>query len=435
MLVVCMLTFTGCSKAETVVEEVISELTEAPELPKFIVEPEKTIADITLPSAYKIEENQMPELRNQEDTNGCWAFASLSALEASKDEDSTGPYSADHLIYQNPFELQFENGGSYIVTMSYLISWMGPVTEEMDPFDGESAEGLEPCVHVQEIRLSDPKDYEAIKRFVYLYGGVESALYMDFEESVTESDYYNQEKKSFCYTGTEISNHDIVIVGWDDNYPAENFVGDISQNGAFLCQNSWGEEFGDQGIFYVSYEDVNIGGYGVTYSRVDTTDNYDQIFQSDLCGYTAQIGYMQESCWFANAYTAEENIYVRAAGFYATGKSTEYEIYAVPKFEGKSSLKERRYICNGFFEDAGYYTVDFPEAIAVEAGNDFAIVVKITTEGAEHPVAIEYPTENFAIQMDVTDGRGYLSLQGNLWDHVEQTKNYNICLKAYADLQ
>ena len=80
MLVVCMLTFTGCSKAETVVEEVISELTEAPELPKFIVEPEKTIADITLPSAYKIEENQMPELRNQEDTNGCWAFASLSAL-------------------------------------------------------------------------------------------------------------------------------------------------------------------------------------------------------------------------------------------------------------------------------------------------------------------------------------------------------------------
>ena len=185
----------------------------------------------------------------------------------------------------------------------------------------------------------------------------------------------------------------------------------------------------------MSYEDVNIGGYGVAYSRVDAADNYDKIFQSDLCGFTAQIGYMQESCWFANAYTAEEAILVRAVGFYTTGKFTEYEIYMVPEFEGKGSLKERQYICNGFIEDAGYYTIDFPEAIPVEAGNDFAIVVKIITEDAEHPVAIEYPTEIFSAQMDISDGRGYLSLQGNLWDHVEQTKNYNICLKAYADLQ
>ena len=65
----------------------------------------------------------------------------------------------------------------------------------------------------------------------------------------------------------------------------------------------------------------------------------------------------------------------------------------------------------------------------------FAIVVKIITEGAEFPVAIECPVEDLSENADMSDGRSYLSLQGTLWEHIEETKNYNICLKGYADLQ
>lgn len=433
LIPVISLFFTGCEQAEEVTE-VVSELTEIPSLPPFIIEPERTITEVDLPSAYNIEESHMPVLRNQGDTNTCWAFASLSALESSKDEDAAGIYSADHLIYQNPFGRTFEDGGAYVVTLSYLLSWKGPVLEESDPFDGTAAEGLEPCVHVQEIRQSEPKDYEAIKRFIYLYGGVESALYVDFDEYMIESSYYNDEFNSYCYLGEEVSNHDVVIVGWDDNYPAENFVGNVESDGAFLCQNSWGEDFGDMGTFYVSYEDVNIGGYGVVYSRIDSTDNYDTIYQSDLCGFTAQIGYQQEEAWFSNVYTAEEEISLRAAGFYATGKNTEYEIYVVPDFKEEKSFQYKRYICNGFLEDAGYYTIDFPEAVTIEAGKDFAIVVKIITENAEYPVAIECPVEGLSENADMADGRSYLSFQGTMWEHIEETKNYNICLKGYADL-
>lgn len=438
IIVLCMvvLLLEGCVKIEEESKEVVSELTEIPTLPPFIQEQDVTVTEVELPRAYNyIKENRMPKLRNQKGTNTCWAFASLSALESSKDEDTAGIYSADHLTFHNPFGKQFEEGGSYIVTMAYLLSWQGPVLEETDPFDGESPQGLEPCVHVQEVRQAEPKDYEAIKRFVYLYGGVESALYLDFDEYMTESSYYNEEFNSFCYQGEEISNHDVVIVGWDDDYPAENFVGEVSTDGAFLCQNSWGENFGDLGTFYVSYEDVNIGGYGIAYSRIDTVDNYDRIYQSDLCGYTAQIGYQQEECWFANAYTAEEAISLRAAGFYATGKNTEYEIYVVSDFMDKESFKEKKFICKGFLEDAGYYTIDFPETVDIEAGNEFAIVMKIKTENAEYPVAIECQVEGLSENADVSDGKGYLSLQGNLWEHIEETKNYNICLKAYADLR
>lgn len=431
-----LLTATGCEKEERDITEAVSELAEIPALLPFIPEPDRSVPEVELPRAYNyIEENRMPVLRNQKGTNTCWAFASLSSLETSKDEEAMGPYSVDHLTFHNPFHKEFEEGGSYAVTMAYLLSWMGPVEEELDPFDGESPEGLKPCVHVQEIRQIQPKDYEAIKRFVYLYGGVESALYVDFDEYVSQSSYYNAEYNSYCYLGEKISNHDVVIVGWDDDYPAENFVGEVTTDGAFLCQNSWGENFGDMGTFYVSYEDVNIGGYGVVYSRIDDVDNYDRIFQSDLCGCTAQIGYQQESCWFSNVYTAEEALSVKAAGFYATGKSTEYEIYLVPDFLDEASFKNKEFICNGYLEDAGYYTIDFPKMINVEAGDEFAVVVKIMTEDAEYPVAIECPVEGLSEYADMSDGKGYLSFQGILWENVEATRNYNICLKAYADIR
>lgn len=431
---------TGCGVVEETVK-ISSKPIEISPIPSFQMEESGKMEgdmeeEVILPRAYSyLEDHRMPVPKNQGDANSCWAFASLSALESSKDGDSQGPYSTDHLIYQNPFDNSFEEGGAYVVTVSYLLSWSGPVLESEDPADGNSPKGLREAVHVQEIRESAPKDYEAIKRFVYQYGGVETALYVDFDVNFTESSYYNEEYHSFCYMGEEIPNHDVVIVGWDDDYPAEKFVGDVQSDGAFLCQNSWGETFGEKGIFYVSYEDVNIGGYGVVYSRIDPTDNYDVLFQSDICGFTAQIGYQQESSWFANVYKTDQDLEVRAAGFYATGPNTTYEIYGVQQFKDENSFLFKKLLCKGELKDAGFYTIDFPESFSVKAGDEFAVVVKIHTENAEYPVAVECPVESLSPTIDLSDGKGYLSYQGNLWEHVEETKAYNICLKAYADLR
>lgn len=435
-----MLLFTGCTFHEDVenVENVSNnqEMVEdfGGEL-SLITEDvsEEEAVELPIKYEYTVQEG-MPSVKNQEGSNTCWAFASLTALESSKSAEFQDKYSVDHLRLQNPFGREFEDGGSYVVPMAYLLSWNGPVPEEEDPFDGTSSEELEPVVHVQEIRISEPKDYDAIKRFVYLYGGVETALYLDFNEFMQSSACYNEETYAYCYQGEEISNHDVVIIGWDDTFPKENFHGDVTADGAFLCQNSWGTTFGNQGKFYVSYEDVNIGGYGVVYSGIESKENYDRIYQSDLCGFTAQIGYENEECWFANVYTPKEDVNLRAAGFYATGKNTAYQLYVVPEFQEVSSLKRPTLLCKGVLKDAGYYTIPFPKSVQVEAGKDFAVVVNIDTEGAEYPVAIECPVEGLSEKADLSDGRGYLSYQGIVWEHIEETKNYNICLKVYADL-
>lgn len=136
------------------------------------------------------------------------------------------------------------------------------------------------------------------------YGGVESSLYMSIENAWDSSEDYAPGTSSYYYTGDEKPNHDVVIVGWDDNYSRENFSHMPENNGAFLCRNSWGEEFGDKGYFYVSYEDSNLGNNSVIYTRLDGADNYDGIYQSDLLGWVGTLGYKEPSAWFSNVYTA-----------------------------------------------------------------------------------------------------------------------------------
>ena len=325
------------------------------------------------------------------------------------------------------------------MSMAYLLAWQGPVLESQDPYgDGVSPDGLTPSVHVQEIQVLPSKDYEAIKRAVYLRGGVQSSLYTSMRDYQSQSVYYNRETNSYCYIGNEKPNHDSVIVGWDDNYSRENFNLDLAGDGAFICTNSGGEDFGDQGYFYVSYFDSNIGVHNIVYTGVEPVDNYDYIHQSDLCGWVGQIGYGQEEAWFANAYRADKGENLAAAGFYATDKNTEYELYLARNLpdagggEMERALDRRMLLAKGRLDNAGYYTIPLDKKIPLEDNEKFAIIVKIITPGTVHPVAIEYDAGDGIAQVDLTDGEGYLSHDGKVWEHVEETQSCNLCLKAYT---
>ena len=111
------------------------------------------------------------------------------------------------------------------MSMAYLLSWQGPVPESADPYgDGVRTGGLEAAVHVQEIQLSTDRDYEKIKRSVYETGGVQSSIYTDLQGAYSTSPYYNPDTAAYRYNGELEPNHDVVIVGWDDRYPRENFT-------------------------------------------------------------------------------------------------------------------------------------------------------------------------------------------------------------------
>lgn len=379
------------------------------------------------------EKGRVSQIRNQGTYGTCWAFAATSALESSLLPEEKYLFSVDNMSMSNSFNANQYDGGEYTMGMAYLAAWQGPVLEKDDPYgDGVSDDTLKAVKHVQEMQIIDGKDYEGIKEAVFKYGGVESSLYSTIRSSQDSSVYYNRENSAYCYIGTEKPNHDVVIIGWDDNYPSSNFNTQLEGDGAFICQNSWGSDFGEDGIFYVSYYDTNIGTHNVVYTRVDDTDNYDHIYQSDLCGWVGNMGYDNEQIYGANVFQAKENEKLSAASFYATGANTEYELYVVHDFKNEKSFANREKLASGVVKKAGYYTVDFDEQ-QLKAGEKYAIVLYVKTPGSKHPLAIEYDTGESILQgVDLDDGEGYISLNGKKFVNVKEKRECNLCIKAFT---
>lgn len=388
----------------------------------------------TLPYAYDSRDAQRaPVVKNQGTLGTCWAFASLMALESRLLPNERFSFSEDHMSIRNSFHMSQNDGGEYTMSMAYLLAWQGPVLEKDDVYgDSYSPPGLKPVKHVQEIQILPSKDYDAIKEAVYFYGGVQSSLYTSMVSGEGNSQFYNKEKGAYCYIGTDKPNHDVVIIGWDDNYPKENFSLDLEGNGAFICANSWGGEFGDEGYFYVSYYDTNIGIHNILYTRVEGTANYDQIYQTDLCGWIGQLGYGKEEAYFANIYEAREEEELWAVGFYATGPDTSYQVYTVSDAENTNRFGRRALVAKGSFKNSGYYTVDFKKPVKLKKGERFAVIVSILTPGSVHPVAIEYRAPDKKARVDLEDGEGYISYRGTSWERVEDKQSCNVCLKAYT---
>ena len=342
----------------------------------------------------------------------------------------------DHMTLTNGFNLKQNDGGEYTIGMAYLASWKGPVYEADDPYgDEETDDTLNAVKHVQEMQIIDGKDYEKIKEAVFQYGGVQTSIYNALRSSQSKSAYYNNDTYGYCYIGTQKPNHDVVIIGWDDSYPKENFTMDLEGDGAFICQNSWGDDFGEDGVFYISYYDTNVGTHNVVYIAIEETDNYDHIYQSDLCGWVGHLGYNKESIYGANVFTAESDENIVAAGFYATGRDSEYEIYIVRNFEDETSFDEKIPVASGKLGNAGYYTIDFDQKIEVQAGERYAVVLHIKTPGAIHPLAIEYRADDATKNVILDDGEGYISVSGAEWENVMNVEACNICIKAFSKNQ
>lgn len=397
---------------------------------------DRTKEEVKLPAAFDYrQEGRASLVRDQSIFETCWAFASLTALETTLLPEEELDFSRDHLSFHNSFKMAPEEGGSYIMSVAYLTAWQGPVLEEQDPYgDQISPEGLEAVKHVQEVRMPADKDYESIKQTVYLHGGVESSLYVDFSDPREESEFFNRRNSSYCYEGEELPNHDVVIIGWDDAYPAENFNSAAPGDGAFICQNSWGTAFGDRGIFYVSYFDTNIGKYNAAFTRVEDADNYDTIYQSDLCGWCGQVGYNSDQASFANVYEAEGDEELKALGFYATGKDTEYRLAVKTGFTDGKELRNVEYVQSGYLQYPGFYTIELETPVTVKEGERFAAVVEITTPDAACPIAVEYASDEIGKAVDLEDGEGYISADNKHWERVEEDQSSNLCLKVYADI-
>ncbi len=166
---------------------------------------------------------------------------------------------------------------------------------------------------------------------------------------------------------------------------------------------------------------------------IEDSDNYDHIYQSDLCGWVGQLGYNKEAFTVQMFILRNPIRILRLRAFMPQGKDSEYQLYVVKNFEDESSLSNMTPVASGKLSNAGYYTIPFDKQIALDAGERYAVVLFISTPDAVHPLAIEYEADDATADVVLDDGEGYVSANGFEWENVKNVENCNICIKAFSN--
>ena len=397
---------------------------------------------LALPATYDLRTlGRVTPVKNQNPYGTCWSFAACGSLESCILASGALPpeirdFSEDNMVLTSGFNYPgtlYDAGGQIWMSTSYLARWGGPVYESDDAYgDIVTPPGLTPRKHVQEVNWIPPRgsatDNDNIKTAVMTYGAADVS--MGWYGSSAGSSYYNAATASYYYNGSDGTNHEVLIVGWDDNYAAANFATTPPGNGAFIVKNSWGTTWGSSGYFYVSYYDSKFGRGGnpeAVFNGVDSTDNYSGIYQYDPLGYVTALGYGESTVWFANVFTAQATAWLSAVGFYSVVPGASYEVHT------GSSLATKTLSTSGTLAYMGYHTVTLPAPVAVTNGQPFAVAVKMTSPGYGYPVAVEYPLANYSSGATAAFGQSYLSQAGSIWTDVTTwNANANVCLKAYV---
>lgn len=329
----------------------------------------------------------------------------------------------------SPFRRSYIGYGGYRNTAEFSLStWDGPALESDAPFDAVfdfmranrdnkalmgrgrrdvpafrdflQGTGLEEslrrrdALHVAATRRVSMKDRMGIKELVYTYGCVECSIYM-----VSAAPIYNRRCASHCYRGEyhladpdlSATNHAVNIVGWDDDYPRENFSRDARPegNGAFLFRNSWGADWGQGGYFWVSYEDIafkNDDGTAAAYI-MERPDVFDYNYQIDgsMSNGTLKVangGALAHVFEVRGASPAErlEAVSVNLA----TPKVTcTVQVYRNPTdanvpTSGTALLAAPQEIRT---DACGCFRIDLPPRPVLDHGDTFAVVVGLSHEG------------------------------------------------------
>lgn len=251
------------------------------------------IDEIEIPEKFDLRDEINIKVENQKSTGICYAYASLTSVETN--------LALIHNDYVDLSEVHQAGltggyGGSFILASnSYYKNKIGPVYESewplSDLFEEEKNQiseiicrylskqsitnseltkiqealkettakrYVEETVYMPTIRKNDVHTKEeketarkVIKKHIMNYGSLYASVASNALEANNNGIYVMNASKS------DSTNHGVSLVGWDDNFSKENFpVGRRPENdGAYLALNSWGEDWGNDGYFWISYED------------------------------------------------------------------------------------------------------------------------------------------------------------------------------------
>lgn len=375
-------------------------------------------------------------VRDQGACGACWSFASLASAESNllQLQSETWDFSENNLKNTHGFDWDACEGGNADMAIAYLARGSGPVNEADDPYNPASSTsptGLTVRKQLQQA-LIVPSSLTAIKQALLQYGGLKTSYYHD-------DAYYKAATYGYYYTGgASYSNHAVTIVGWDDAFPAANFVTAPPGNGAFIIKNSWGTWWGQGGYFYISYHDPLIMDTVHAFSNFTPPATYNRIYQYDPLGKVSAFGYPDKTvAWGANLFTAVDTDPITAVSFHAASPGTGYTIKLYTGVDPANIATAVLALTQtGTVSLAGYHTITLTSPVPVVPGERFAVALRLNTPGYNYPLPIE-SAQGHASTATAAAGQSFYAYDyngtpGSWTDLTSWNATANFCIKAFT---
>lgn len=384
-------------------------------------------------------------VKNQHPFGICWAFGMASILETSLLAQNKGSFdlSEEHLAYffanreNDPlnhtagdynYNIQgYHNGGNDTLASIFLTSWSGMTTEKSVPLPTDpnhiednsveipASKAYETAAYLTDATFSD---YSVDRMKQLLYENDSAAIAIRMEDK-----YYNPDTASYCWPEGGKINHVVTVVGWDDKYQKENFKPEcgVKADGAWIVKNSWGAHWGEEGYFYLSYEDSSISGlvtakasnrveYGNNYfydgsSGLKTTPLKTSQSVANVFSAKAKKGYM-ETIGDVNVITYSDNAHYTLQ-IYTDLKNPKDPTSGKPAYEKPVDI---------FQPIAGVKTIRIPE-VNVTYGSMYSAVIK--NAGSQSlKFCVEADAEHsgwFVGHAEIEKGQGFFGTTTGEW--------------------
>lgn len=367
--------------------------------------------------------DELTPVKDQGDTNLCWAYSAINASEASilknkignKDSLRLNPKALAYRKYVRKADPlgntanYYKNADDWTArpghieqTTALLSMWQGPIGG-----DKPAADVWENSLYRFESAnlISSGKDGEAriseIKRAIAEYG------------AVTASCYYDGGTKQY-YNDAGVKNgvpHAITLVGWDDDIDKTLFTpGQVTRNGGWLVKNS----YSDNGYFWLTYESkiATTTAWAFTYAPKDSYDyNYYYDNNEDSFG-------LLKLKQFANVYEAKKGTdgkeeYVEAVnvGFVGNDVNVKIKVYTNLSGWGQTSVEKGTLAAEKAqtFKYGGYNTIKLDNPVKVSVGTYFSIVVEVSNPDGNAFVSVVQSDTKKPSFRKTSDGYDYIS--------------------------